>query len=282
MSPAAATQQQVVTYTPIPSAEQARDLLLLEQGAWGNYCGVLTRVNFVRYLRQAFFGEPRSREEEEDGGFVNCCGFGDALYIPVHAYLPAGDAPYQLRATAGNLGEGILQTIMERETVSFNLEREASVRHPATRIVAARWLTGPWTTGGADTPPPPLSVSGQTVRSPIPVYGSVELALEVRRWRHLLRIGKDEADALLTGGWAEFVVGLPAGGRPVRLEITPPPGAVELAKTGLPCGRGRGGDSGRVEDPDDPGEPTASGADKHINCDYCKAQCDDPDAEDEA
>lgn len=282
--PAAATERNVITYTPVASAEEPRDLLLLEQGKWGNYCGVLTRANLARYLKQAFFGEPRPREEEvEDGGFVNCCGFGSDLHIPVHVYLPAGDVPYRLRATTGSVGEGLLQDITERETVTFNLEREASIRHPAQAIVAARWLTGPWTTGGADVAPPPLSVSGQTVRSPIPVFGSVELTLLVRRWRHVLSINAEEAEALLTSGWAEFVVGLPSGGRPVGLEIAEPPGAAELAKTGLPCGRGRGGGSGRVEDPaDDPGEPKASGADKHISCDYCELECDDPDAEDEA
>lgn len=280
--PAAETQQQVVTYTPISSAEQARDLLLLEQGAWGNYCGVLTRVNFVRYLRQAFFGEPRPPDEDEEdgGGFVNCCGFGDALYIPVHVYLPAGDVPYQLRATAGTLGEGVWETIVERESITFALETEATIRHPASEIVSARWLTGPWTTGGAEVAPPALAVEGQTVRAPIPLFGSVELTLRVRRWRHILTIPKEEAEELLINGWAEYVMALPSGGRPVGQEITEPPGAAELARGGFACGRGRGGDSGTINGPDDDDdEPTASPADKHIRCDYCELECEDPDAE---
>lgn len=282
MSPAAATQQQVVTYTPIPSAEQTRDLIMVEQGKWGDYCGLLTRVNLERYLRTTFFGEPRPREEEEEGGFVDSCGYGDDLLIPVHVYMLAGEIPYQLRATTGSVGAGVLQDITERETVTFNMEREASIRHPAQAIVAARWLTGPWTIGGADAAPPPLSVSGQTVRSPITVFGSVELVLRVRRWRHIITIPQDIAHELLIAGWAEFVVGLPSGGRPVGQEITEPPGAEELAKTGAECGRGRGGrSSGRSDDPGED-EPTASGADKHINCDYCELECDDPDAEDEA
>lgn len=277
----AETQRQVITYTPrAVAAPASRDLLLVEQRKWGPYCGILTRMGLARYLLGIFSREQKSEEELENESVVNCCGFGGPLAIPIYVYELADGVTYQLRATAGTLGEGVLETIVERESVTFALETEATIRHPASEIVAARWLTGPWTTGGAEVAPPALAVEDQTVRSPIPLFGSVELTLRVRRWRHILTIPNGEAEELLINGWAEYVLALPSGGRPVGQEITEPPGAAELARTGEECGRGRGIDTLHFDDDrNDDQEPTAQGEDKHIRCDYCELECEDPDAE---
>ena len=278
MSPAAATQQQVVTYTPIPSAEQPRDLILLEQEEWKN-CGELTWGGMVRYLRDIFSPDPMRMNFVGSGGgnYVDCCGYGGDLRIPLYVYELAENVAYDLRVTAGELDGGELETIAEKDTASFALTREVDIRHPAGRIIKSRWLTGPWTTGGADVPAPELTVEGRTLRSPIPLFGLVELTLEVRRWKHILNIPADEAEELLVNGWAEFAVALVDGGRPVGLEITPPPGAEELAKNGEKCGRGVNFKQTAPEER----EPTASPQDKTIHCDYCAAKCDDPDEEDD-
>lgn len=266
----AATQQQVVTYTPIPSSDEARDLLLLEQEEWKN-CGELTWGGLVRYMRDVFsVGATGS-----GGSYVDCCGYGGDLRIPLYVYELADDVTYDLRVTAGELDGGELETVEETDTASFALTREVELRHPAGRIVKSRWLTGPWTTGGADVPAPELTVEGRTVRSPVPLFGLVELTLEVRRWKHVLDIPADEADELLVNGWAEFAVALPNDGRPVGLEITAPPGAEELAKNGEECGRGG---RYRQTEPEDP-EPTAQPEDKVVHCDYCEVRCEDPDDE---
>lgn len=278
--PAAATQQQVVTYTPIPSAEQARNLLLLEQEEWKN-CGELTWGGMVRYLRDIFSTDPVVRMTPftvaGGGNYVDCCGYGSDLRIPLYVYELAENVAYDLRVTAGELDGGALETIEEKDTASFALTREVDIRHPAGRIIKSRWLTGPWTTGGGDVPAPELTVEGRTVRSPIPLFGLVELTLEVRRWKHVLNIPAAEAEELLVNGWAEFAVALVDGGRPVGLEITAPPGAEELAKNGEECGRG----SHYKQTAPEEREPTASPEDKTINCDYCELECDDPDEEGE-
>lgn len=273
--PAAATQNQVVTYTPVVAAAtpEERDLILIEQEKWGPFCGVLTRMGLARYLRGVFSADQEPNDEQA----VNCCGAGGPLAIPIYVYELAPDVQYSLRSTVGTVGEsGTLEPLVERESVSFALETTASIRHPASEIVQARWLAGPWTTGGAAVAPPPaLTLDGRAVRSPVPIFGTVELTLRVRRWRHTLVIDADEANRLLVDGWAEFVMGLPSGGRPVGEAITPPPGAAEMAKHGYACGRGRGGDSGTINGPnDDDDPPVATGADKHIRCDYCELECE--------
>ena len=276
--PAAERQEQVIRYTPraAQSAPAERDLILIEQEKWGPFCGILTRMGLARYLRAMFSAD----QEPSDEQAVNCCGAGGPLAIPIYVYELSPGVQYSLRSTVGNVGEtGTLEPLIERETVSFGLATEASISHPASAIRQARWLTGPWTTGGADVTPPTLTLDGRTVRSPIPIFGSVELTLEVRRWRHLLLISKEEAEELLIKGWAEYVMGLPSGGRPVGVEIEEPPGAAEMAKYGYACGRGKGGGaSGTINGPeDDNDEPVATGANKYIHCDYCKLECEDPD-----
>lgn len=279
MSPAAATQSNVVTYTPVPTTVEARDLLLLEQEPWGAYCGILTRANVRRYMANLLYGIfwQAPGVDVNDTEYVDCC-WGDALAIPIYAYPLDDGVAYRLLTTAGRLDPPTLQTHYELQSVSFELTDEASLPHPAVGIVRARWLTGPWTKGGAEVAPPALTVSGRTVRSPIPLYGSAELVLDIRRWRHILHIGRDEATRLALDGWAEFVVGLPDSGRPTALAVEPPPGAEDMARNGGDCSRPQKPGRIKWKEPEEE-EPTAQGEDKHINCEYCELECDDPEDE---
>lgn len=257
-------------YTPHPGKTAVeRDLLMLEQEPWGDYVGVLTKLHFARYLSAALYG---GEQEEEP---VDCGWGADGLAITIYAYPLAPGVRYRLASTVGQIEELGQESITERQTVSFGLERSASLPRPAVRILASEWLTGPYTTGGARVPPPALRVSGREVLSPIPVFGSVWLTLEVQRASAIIRIASDEAEPLLAAGWSEFVVGMPSGGRPVALEITSPPGAEEMAKLGLACGRGSAGNT--VDWPPDQGEPIAQPRDKHVKCDYCELQCEGED-----
>lgn len=280
--PAAATQNQVVIYTPIQSAEQTRDLLLLEQERWKPYCGILTRANVRRYLANVLYGSYwlGPGVDIHDTQYVDCC-WGDPMAIIIYAYPLDDDVRYRLTATAGRMSEPVLQTNYELQSLSFNMEAEVSIPHPAVAIKRARWLTGPWTRGGEDVSAPGLIVEGRVVRSPIPLYGSVELVLEIRRWRHILSIGKAEAADLLINGWAEFAVGLPDGGRPVALELEPPPGAEDMAKLGGDCSRPQRPPRLKWREPEEE-PPKAQGEDKHIKCKYCELKCEDPDDQERA
>lgn len=289
--PAEARQEQVITYTSREvAAPEERDLILLEQEEWGGYCGELTKWGLRNYLMSYFFREGQWLDRDSRQEEVQCCGVGtdetgaklfSRLSVEIHVYELAPGVVYQLRATVGELGEGRLEEVIERQTVTFEMEREQSLPHPAAEIVYARWLTGPWTTGGVPVAAPPLTVPGRAVRSAIPLFGSVELILRVKRWTHELVVYGDEANPLLESGWTEFVVGLPSGGRPVALAVEPPPGMDHLPESGLDCGQSGRGDSGRIEGPPEDEEPVAQPEDKHIKCEYCELECEDPDEEGE-
>ena len=256
-------------YTPHPGKTAVeRDLLMLEQEPWGDYVGVLTKLHFVRYLHGLLYGSDDESEPVD-------CGWGDRLALTVYAYPLAPGVRYRLASTVGIIEEMRQETVQERQSVSFDLERSASLPRPATRILASEWLAGPYTTGGARVSAPALSVSGREVISPIPLFGSVWLTLELQRGSCMIVIDRDEAEPLLAAGWSEFVVGMPAGGRPVALDLDAPPGAEEMAKLGLACGRGSAGNT--VDWPPDQGEPIAQPRDKHVECDYCELQCEGED-----
>lgn len=233
---------------------------MLEQKEWKPYTGTLTRASIARYIKGRLYGGGISDDSVVD------CGWGEKMIITVYAYTLRPDVRFRLVSTVGDIGPMKQKTITEKDTITFEMESEATLKHPAKRIVSAKWLTGPYTNGGLKIEDIDLSVNSLTLQSPVPIFGSVLIACEVDRAEADITISKDEALPLISAGWGEFCVGLPVSGKPVALEITPPPGAEELAKNGQPCGRGSGSVS--IDSPDEE-EPVAQKADKHLSGDYC-------------
>ena len=244
---------------PAASAADSPELILLEQKEWRGYTGVLTALNLVRYLAKLFYSD--EWQEQIDCGFS-----GDDLVITLYVYPLRPGVAHRLAVTAGQLSEGEWEEIQETETVTFGLEQATTLKHPASSIVSAKWLTGPYASGGVKIAPPALSVSGRELRAPVPVFGSVQLTTMVSRTAYILAIPGDEAIELLKQGWSEYAVGMPHGGLPVGLALTPPPGAEEMAQSGQECGRGF---SGSVAWPEDGGPPQGQKHNKRIIYDYC-------------
>lgn len=253
-------------YVSPDRAAPERDLLLLEQEAWSAYTGVLTRAGLAFYARAAIYGGTADARMT--------CGFsGDTLHTVIYAWPLAPGVVFRLRASVGDLGAVQVDTVSTGESVTYNLTDHASLRHPADRIEEARWLTGPYNSAGEAIAPPALTVSGRDLILSEPVWGSVWIRTAGTRYTCRLSISRDAAEPLLAAGWSEYVIGLPEGGRPVALELTPPPGAEELARSGAECGR----ISYRVVPPGGNGPPVAQPRDKHIKCDYCELECDGDD-----
>ena len=223
---------------------------------------MLTALNLVRYLAKLLYSD--EWQEQIDCGFT-----GDDLVITLHVYTLRPGVSYRLAVTAGQLSEGELEEIQESETVTFDLAQNASLRHPATRIISAKWLTGPYTTGGRKIEPPALALAGREVRVPLPVFGSVMLTTLVSITTYILAIPGEEAIELLRQGWSEYAVGIPNGGLPVGLALTAPPGAEEMAQSGMECGRSF---TGSVSWPDDNGPPQGQKHNKRIVYDYCSGE----------
>lgn len=251
-------------YSRPDRATEERDLLLLEQASWGAYTGVLTKAGLARYLRAALYGA------EGDAG-IDCGLSDDGLAIVIYAWPLAPGVTFRLRSSVGELGEVLIDAVSSAESVSFALTDHAGLRHPADYVESVRWLTGPFNSAGEAIAPPALTVSGRELSLPEPVWGSVWIRTASTRYTCGLSIPRDQAEPLLAAGWSEYVIGLPEGGRPVALALTPPPGAEDLARTGAACGRSV---SVRVLGPDKK-RPTAQPKDKTVKCDYCALECED-------
>lgn len=269
--PAAATL--TIPFAAAPETAQASDLVLLEQEEWGAYAGRLTKLGMTRYLDHVLYASGGGSAPN----VVGCGrdGAGD-LNTAVLVWPLRDDVRYRLFSTVGTLGAAELGEVEEQDTVSFALAKSATLKHPARRVLSAEWLTGPWTKGGIRIAPPPLTVSGRELRANAPVYGSVRVRFLARRYRHQLKIAWDEVKTLLAGDdWSEWAVCLPPPGRPVALALTMNRGAEDMAKSGKGCGRG--GDSGRIEQPEEEWPPYVEPEDKTVNCDYCTGECEDED-----
>ena len=253
---------------------QAADLVLLEQEEQGAYAGRLTVANMVRHIEHAVYGASASAPRVMDCGVDASGNLNTAILV-----WPYSDTVrYRLLTTIGTPGPAEPAEVVNEETVSFTLTETARLRRPGRRILDARWLTGPWTSGGERIEPPALTVDGPEVRANRTVYGSVRLKVSARRYRHRLAISWTEARPLLeSGDWSEWALCLPVGGPPAALALEAHRGAADMARSGRGCGR----ISFHVDDDDD-WPPECLPESRTVDCDYCSLRCEDvEDVEDE-
>lgn len=253
---------------------QVADFVLLEQEEQGAYAGRLTLANMVRHVEHAVYGVSASAPRVMDCGVDSAGNFNTAILV-----WPYSDTVrYRLLTTIGTPGPAEPAEVINEETVSFTLTETARLRRPGRRILDARWLTGPWTSGGERIEPPALTVDGPEVRANRTVYGSVRLKVSARRYRHRLAISWTEARPLLeSGDWSEWALCLPVGGPPVALALEAHRGAADMARSGRGCGR----ISFHVDEAEGAWPPECPPENRTLDCDYCSLRCEDVDDEGE-
>ena len=260
-----------------PEAAAPGEALLLEQDEWKRSAGVLTPPRAALYISRYMYGPLALKREETrwDDVYVDCGVKNGRVEITLRAYPLRPDVEIvRLAASVGSLSGLERGEIEEEETVSYTLTRETALRHPASRVLDASWLTGPYDAAGNKVAPPPLTVrDGRVLRvSGDVVWGSVKVKTLVPRWTCVLTVDWSVAAESLNEGWGEWAAAWPAGGPPAALALTPPPGAKEMAASGG-CGR-RSTIVSINEDDDEDWPPVAEPADRYVDCDYCKGECE--------
>lgn len=256
-----------IAFAPEQATVSPQDLLLLEQADWQR--NRLTRGGLAIYLARRLYSDTDS----PGAGLVDCGVADGQMFLTLYAYPLMPDLRFRLRASVGSLSAGAYGMVTENESVQFNLETSVTLKHPAQRLQALRWLTGPWTTGGERVSAPALTVSGRNLSASLPLYGSVSVTTLVPRWTYVLTLDwEHEAQPALKDGWNEFAVAWPPPGRPVALELQDPAGAAEMADSGAGCGYS----SRLTVNPNDNWPPRAPGdMTKTIRCNYCELECED-------
>ena len=248
-----------INISPAQSARVSEQLVLVEQAEWAPYTGYVTRGNMVRYLANMLYGEAYQAK-------IDCGLIGGQVVSALYVYPLRDDVQYQLLATHGVLSDPAFEESEQEETLHFNLETEASLRYPASRVQSTEWLSS-YDAEGNPATKPVVTVSGREIVASAPVYGSLRIRYQANRYVHLLTLDKRE-DAT-ENFCSAVIVALPVGGRPVMLTFDPPPTAEEIAQGGYDCGMGSGGDPQvtEIEHPLD--APEASSHQRTILIDYC-------------
>lgn len=200
-----------ITYAqPVP---EQRDLLLIEQEEWARTTGVVTTAEMLRYV-SAFVYNQLYR------GSTNCSMVDGRLVCTVNVYPRVSGLAYQLHASWGELSGPRGGLVEITEILNFTLTTEERVKYPCRSISAVRWLAECYDPSGAVVDAPALTIAGDAITIPAPVYGSVEVRYQTERYQHTLAIPRrDEAleemftaavYALYQGGLTWIEIDLPS------------------------------------------------------------------------
>lgn len=236
------------------------DLLRLEQEDWLPGIGQVSSLAAAQFMRNLLYGQ-------SNGVRVDCGINGDSYSTVIYAYPLRPGVQYRIAASRGaEIGPGEYEEAeMQAEIINWQLERSQTLRYPATSIIDMEWLAGPWGANG-EAVSSGLRLHGDVLQAQAPLAGILRIAYRSSRYSHLLTVPRrDDPEAELV--WDCWVMACPPPGRPVLLEVQPPPGAEALSASGMECGYSF---SGSVAGPDDgPRPPTIGKRRKTDRFDYC-------------
>ena len=237
------------------------DLLRLEQEEWLPSIGLVSSLAAAQFLRNLLYGQDNEVR-------VDCGINGDSYSTIIYAYPLRPGVQYRIAASRGaEIGPGEFEEVeMEPEIINWNLETSQRLRYPAAAIVAMEWLAGPWGHGGEAVASTGTRLQGDELIAATPIAGIQRLIYTSRRYAHLLTVPRREYPGAELQ-WDCWVMACPPPGKPVLLEVDPPPGAEELAKSGADCGYGFSGSA--QEDDDESKPPTIGKRRKTDRYNYC-------------
>jgi len=250
-----ATASAITAFVRRPRSDGDSRGLIIEQAPWPKGTGRVSPLQIILAADAQLFGlEPPEIECGVEGD-----GFTTAVYV--YPYDPG--LAYRCGVTHGSLAHPVRTTVTMRETVSFAMATEATLKYPLRELVSIDWLAEVWSAAGAVVANPALSVDGETVRSAAPIYGTAEVVYTTLRDSYGLQItARDDAveNVYQSVFWADWNGGVKL------LVIEAPEGAEEDHEFQIEC---TGGSVLQIP-PDDPDQPPAPSKDRTITLDYCE------------
>jgi len=195
-----------------------------------------------------------------DGGSVVCL---------VYVYPLVEDLVYQFHTSHGSLSDRSVEMLIEDEEVNFTLTTEERPQHPPREILSAQWLDECYDSHGAVVDPPALTINGQQITIPSPVYGSA--LVRYRCERHGYVLNAPRRDDAIGNHYSAAVWGVYNGGLN-WLEIEMPPG-IDTFELDAEADCGWGAGSGTLTSPDDDPYPVSDTTHTRItDVDYCSQE----------
>lgn len=223
--------------------------------------GRITKNDIIKALEEQLFNGPALD--------INCGVTDDNEYSSVLNIYPSTSQIGEVGVTHGNIDQtAILEIITETETVTFELDTEKTTDYPIKRVISYEWQGTTWSEeGGIVTPPPTITVSGNTITVSEKVYGTVLIKYETERYSNALTIpARDDSSgtAFNSVAWVIKDCGVEI------LVLDPPPNAEDNLSNLTDClGFGTEAD---FEDDDGLDYPEARPVDQHIRIDYCSQE----------
>lgn len=240
------------------SSIDSRNLLKLKQEEWDRYVGVVTKSQFVKFLRNLLYGDGSSPDID--------CGLssGNNLVCIIYAYPYYEDLVYNIRTSYGTLSEGVREDLEYEETISVSLSTSVSTDHFVHEIYSFEWVGNVYDSSGNVITPPDITHDSKEITLSKKVYGTLKIKYRAVRDIYVLTIEpREDSEQDLFGAvvFATYLNGLSF------LEITQPPNLDELASGEYSCGW-KGGISTEYPE-DDPTRPEYHNAHKKTVKDYC-------------
>ena len=242
----------VITNIVQPGLGEAATKIKLEQSQWLPCTGKLTRLALATFLRSMIYGE--------GGTPVLNCGFdGLGLSLTIFAYPFTPDLAYSMHSSRGILGERVTDEVEKEQIVKIRPGEPVSIDYPILRVLDADWQGNAYNKKMQQITHPSLVIGAdeKSIETNFDVYAWVKLKYLTTRHSYQLRLEKREGAA--ENKFTAVVYAI-YHGRPVWLEIDPPPGADEFEGN---CGGGT-----TIDDHSPDGLPTPSG-DRKVVVNYC-------------
>lgn len=246
-----------ITFTYSAPTADSLDLLQIEQSDWSTATGRVSKGGMFRSLREMLYGE--------DAGQQVDCGFtSGSVVCLIDVYPLEPGLAYQFAASYGFLSDRYEETAVETELLNFSLVDTVTPSHPAREIQRAEWVDEVYDSEGNILAPPQLTIVGDEIRTPLPVYGAVEATYTTERHSYTLTISRrtDAVDNFYTAavyGWYDGGVDW------LVLEMPPGIEAFNLNADAV-CGWS-GSSSAEFEEPNGGDQPVS--ADRETVLDYC-------------
>jgi len=256
------TSVQSITYNVSEDSDQI-SLLRIEQEAWPNTTGIITKQEMIRMVSSSLIGS--DYEPSID------CGVADGkLVCTVYAYPLVAGLIYQLYASWGDLEGPTVDMFETAELVQFRLTDEETPEYPPRKILSVSWADECCGPDGEFVPPPELTIDGESILSSATVYGTAVVRYLCERHTYALTAPRRETS--FSDNFGSVLVGAYQGGL-VRLNINMPPGIEAFnADADATCGASWGGSASLSNDDDNQDIPTASPASRTTVINYCAQQ----------
>jgi len=265
----------VIQFAQEPVSFSAYDLVI-EQKKWGANVGYMSKVDFIKFLGNMFFGNLRDDPTGVGGGLYGSspdCGMSNGgIDTAVWVYPSYQDMPYNIDVTHGTLGAQKVERVTMSEIVTLNMDNVARPSYPVFELLGAIKQGELYDKNGSLLlNVPPLSVVNGEIRLSQNVYGSIRIFYNTIRHEYPVRIESRNIGTTPENFFSSVAYAWFTGG--VRhVVLNPPAGAEEFAGSGAGCGHGsktiiEGSGGAKPKH-----RPVGVQADRKIEINYCKGE----------